>query len=288
MVPINWLSNGPKLFNFERPYCLCPSSVVVVVDRRSSSSRRWSLVVGLRGLVSPLLVFIVLLSISHRSLLSPCLLIGRSSVIVTFLSHLLSSCRRSCRPLVFGLCHHQASLLRRVVGRWSSLPCRSVVGSSVVISRQSLSSCRRSIMVFVWRHLSVVSPHRCSSTSSSSVIHIVICRLSSSTVFVICRVVVWSLSLTVICGHLSEFVVYGHLLSVVIHCLWLSVVCGRPSSVVVRYLWLSVVCGCPSFVVVCHLWLSIACRSPLSIIVCCLLSLGNCTGITRGYPPLFK
>ena len=22
MVPINWLSNGPKLFNFERPYCL--------------------------------------------------------------------------------------------------------------------------------------------------------------------------------------------------------------------------------------------------------------------------
>ena len=113
-------------------------------------------------------------------------------------------------------------------------------------------------------------------------------RLSSSTVFVICRVVVWSLSLTVVCGHLSEFVVCGHLLSVVIHCLWLSVVCGHPSSVVVRHLWLSVVCSCPSFVVVCHLWLSIACRSLLSIIVCCLLSLGNCTGITRGYPPLFK
>ena len=29
MVPINWLSNGPKLFNFERPYCLGWFSICV-------------------------------------------------------------------------------------------------------------------------------------------------------------------------------------------------------------------------------------------------------------------
>ena len=189
-------------------------------------------VVGLRGLVSPLSVFIVSSLISRRSLLSPCLLVGWSSVIVAFLSHLSLSRCRSCHPLVFGLRHHRALSLRRLVGRRSSSPCRSVVSSSVVVGHWSSSSCRRSVVVFVWRRWSVISPRWCSSTSSLSVIHIVVCCLpwSSSSVMLSSRV-------------------QSQPLSVVAHRSLLSVV--------VRHLWLSVVCGCPLPIGVCHLWLSV-------------------------------
>ena len=189
-------------------------------------------VVGLCGLVSPLSVFIVSSSISCRSSLSPCLLVSWSSVIVAFLSHLLLSRCRSCRPLVFGLRHHWALLLCRLVGCRLSSPCRSVVGSSVIVGRWSSSSCRRSVVVFVWRRWSVISPRRCSSTSSLSVIHIVVCRLP------------WSSSSVMLSSRVQSRP--------------LSVVAHRSSlSVVVRHLWSSIVCGCPLPIGVCHLWLSV-------------------------------
>ena len=219
-------------------------SVVVVVDRRSSLSHHWSLVVGLCGLISPLSVFIVSLSISCQSSSSPHLLAGRSSVIVAFLSHLSSLHCRSCRLSVFSLHCHRVSSLCRIVGRHrSSLSCQLSVIITLSFSCRFIGLCRSSVFVVLLSIHHGLCLASLVSHQSSSVFIVCQCRPRSSSVMLLSGVH-WSLSESIIDCRLW--------LPVGVRCLWSSIVCGCPSPVRVHCLWSSVQGTLPILVTKCQ------------------------------------
>ena len=266
------------------------SSIVVVVDHWSSSSRRRLSVVRLHGLIGrhwchqlsslyivglhrlivrrPSSVFVV--SSAHHRSSSSChqSVVGLCRLLVS----LLVGCQSSlpscliCRRRIISHAIHQSSAFvvigrhrfvvslviinhRHPVGRQLSSPCRSVIGLSVIIGLHCL------IVDLLWSSSGIIS--------QSSVL-VGLCCLSMSSTIIVCCVVVWSPSESVVDRRLWSPIRVRHL--------WSSVICSRTSFVVIHRLWSSIVCSRPSSVVVCGC---------LSSVICCLwLSRVDCLPLT--------